>query len=1290
MNERIAPVIPQNEAKGHSGLVVSCPDHALPFGIIFEEYAARRRKDLEENVKQVFSCVLLAEAFPGLQDWMIERHDKYCKQLAGGPNPEALPDIKAELQRIFNAGKPDNISPKKLTTLKISLEGGDADYRADVQQKKEPDDWRHPNDQFVTFADQVCGYLLPNPLEKLTAWLVGRDAKYCELEAKKKDPTTLPSTIDHLERDCFELDRPLKRLLHKMNGSAVCLSGGGIRSASFSLGVLEGLARFSLGELPKLRQILDKPDSGKEGLLHKMDYLSTVSGGGYIGCWLTAWVYRRWAAATQPLRDELAKTTVALTLAQANLASVSKKAGLPSQTQAASGVAATSFGTTIQATPQSDPLQAAQNQLTKAQSAHAAAQLALDQDRGPCWRESYKQVVRALAGDSNFTSGDPESQAVRHLRQYTSYLAPAMGLSLDSWDLAAIVSRNMLINWVMLAPLLLALVALPQISYYVSHYLALYLRGWGAWITLLLVLGLFITAATFAGNKLPSHREAMDRGPDVRSVLVRFAGPVLLANWLVAELWYANRTAGSNGLSVVYICVFLMFLAGFSCTAWFLYRQNRDSMKTTSQWEGLKDRLLSTFFLMQGAALVSAFSTTLLLAMMGNIVLPKLARSQATKISFSAVTAFFLEVAHRGDLVHWVRSNAAQFEFPVDDKLYAILAFPLVGLVLMVSHSFFSGLLGIFEQEEDREWMSRAAGIQLAIIAAWIAAHALTLYATNALTAFKLGISGAVLGGIGSALGWSGSTSAGPHPVKVAQLGKIGSFLKQHDLLLPSLCAVALLLITLGAAGIEQEIANRINYLIYYHYEPGCCVGGLREAVAIARLGQGSHLLSHFIVFLCCLLFALLVNWAINVNLFSLHGMYRMRLMRAFLGASNMQQYPDLFTQFDPKDTPHEIDLARDGGVPLHVINTTLNLVGTTNLAWRQRKAAPFTFSPLHSGCWRLAYVPTQIYAGTDGVSVATAMAISGAAFNPNMGYHSSPLVTLLMTFFNVRLGWWLPNPVREGGARHALKSTKGADFLHKTGPTIALEPLILEALGKTDETYRWIELTDGGHFENLGIYEMVLRRCRSIVVVDAGADPDCQFEDLGNALRKIEIDLGIPIRFEQGIEMKKGAESGNRYCAVAKIDYGCVDDNSKLAPAEREDLPGKLIYIKAALTGNEPPDVKQYAATHPTFPHETTANQFFNESQFESYRHLGSYEIESIVTMRSAAKAAPTTATELGVESQLVERNRHPGSYEIETIITQRPAAAPAVPADATKIGADFERFAKAAEDYANDVSAS
>jgi hypothetical protein len=199
------------------------------------------------------------------------------------------------------------------------------------------------------------------------------------------------------------------------------------------------------------------------------------------------------------------------------------------------------------------------------------------------------------------------------------------------------------------------------------------------------------------------------------------------------------------------------------------------------------------------------------------------------------------------------------------------------------------------------------------------------------------------------------------------------------------------------------------------------------------------------------------------------------------------------------------------------------------------------------------------------------------------------------------------------------MRTSFPENFFSKSGPSFALIPLLDELLGKTDDTSRWIELTDGGHFENLGLYEMVLRRVKQIIVVDAGADPNCQFEDLGNAVRKIQIDLGVPIEFEGApgtieqadLKMVKGANLNNRYCAVARLRYHCVD--SVPAGMTVDEFDGYLVYIKASLRGQEPVDVIQYAKTHEQFPHESTADQFFNEPQFESYRKLGSFILKTI-----------------------------------------------------------------------------
>jgi hypothetical protein len=404
---------------------------------------------------------------------------------------------------------------------------------------------------------------------------------------------------------------------------------------------------------------------------------------------------------------------------------------------------------------------------------------------------------------------------------------------------------------------------------------------------------------------------------------------------------------------------------------------------------------------------------------------------------------------------------------------------------------------------------------------------------------------------------------------------------------------------------------------------------------------------------LISIVIALLANGFINVNTFSLHGMYRMRLTRAYLGASNFARHPDNFTNFDPHDNPYEAYVVRHDA-PLHIINTTLNLVATTNLAWQQRKGESFTFSPISVGCWRLGYLPTSFYGGSKGVTLGTAMSISGAAFNPNMGYNSSPLVTLLMTFFNARLGWWLPNPAwpvltskRLNTANLASADLPSAtelecllrkegwatSYLRSNGPVggffTPLRTLINEAFGRTDDKYKWIELTDGGHFENLGLYEMVMRRCRYIVLVDSDADGDFEFEDLGNALRKIEIDFGVPIRFPKypgGLPMKRGIDGSNVYYALGDIYYNCVDSNPESAcSSEQQGIHnGRILYIKPCLNGSEPQGIRAYAKTHSDFPHESTINQFFNEAQFESYRSLGSWEFASIVDEFSQDPDAP------------------------------------------------------------------
>jgi hypothetical protein len=204
---------------------------------------------------------------------------------------------------------------------------------------------------------------------------------------------------------------------------------------------------------------------------------------------------------------------------------------------------------------------------------------------------------------------------------------------------------------------------------------------------------------------------------------------------------------------------------------------------------------------------------------------------------------------------------------------------------------------------------------------------------------------------------------------------------------------------------------------------------------------------------------------------------------------------------------------------------------------------------------------------------------------------------------FNVRLGWWLGNP--------------GRKFFNREGPVWGITPALKELAGATRDSGRWIYLSDGGHFDNLGLYEMVRRMCRFIVVVDAGCDPHCKFEDLGNAVRKIYIDFGVSIDFGKlEIQARQNPPVAGTRFATATISY----------PGSTRT--GWLLYIKPSYyCTTEGVGVRGYAAAHPTFPHESTTDQWFSESQLEAYRALGAHIVEDICSGGSGVPPSQTPA---------------------------------------------------------------
>jgi hypothetical protein len=323
-----------------------------------------------------------------------------------------------------------------------------------------------------------------------------------------------------------------------------------------------------------------------------------------------------------------------------------------------------------------------------------------------------------------------------------------------------------------------------------------------------------------------------------------------------------------------------------------------------------------------------------------------------------------------------------------------------------------------------------------------------------------------------------------------------------------------------------------------------------------------------------------------------------MRLTREFLGASNRKHRPEVWTGFDETDDLSLAELwpPKDNERRLYpVINAALNMAATERLDWQERKAVSFVFTPHYCGSGatdNLGFRQTKHYAS--GMKLGWAMSVSGAAVSPNAGYSTMPGLALLMTLFNLRLGIWSGNP-----------GSAGRETWQQRGPRSGLRPLLSEALARTNDRSEYVYLSDGGHFDNLGLYEMLRRRCRFIVVSDATSDPTYVYADLGSVMRKAAIDFGIRITF-QHLDMGRPDKTVVRgaYSALAVIEYP-----EKKSGGRRQC--GYLLYLKPYCGGlDEPADVRAYRHANPAFPHDTTFDQFFGEAQFESYRALGSFTV--------------------------------------------------------------------------------
>ena len=924
--------------------------------------------------------------------------------------------------------------------------------------------------------------------------------------------------------------------VQKKEQAALCLSGGGIRSAAFSLGVIQVLAY--------------------RGLLTQFQYLSTVSGGGYIGGWLSRWIAE-------------------------------------------------------------DPQQNAAN------------------------------IENVLARKD-------EIHQVSSLRANSNFLTPKTGItSADTWTGILLWVRNVLLNWTVFIPALIFAVLAPNLYLALMTWFAplgqtrATLFGYDLAVVVLWIgsIGLIIATSQAARN-MPSHR----KGEDMSSTAItwQIVVPLLLWAGLVPLVLVAggykvkpDATFPMFGLPEQPILFWLLaFSFGAKIVGYVIAGTKIPRNFSLYLWNFV------TWVIVSAIATGALWLAIMIMDYLSTLLPPsdQLLMSGGAKLKSAAAIVFTLSIL---------------------GPLGATLAH------LLLSTLYVGFRYAGFQDDADREWLARLSAVSFfpALLWAVFALICLLLPLVFIANVWSLSptIDGLVkvLGAISGFVAVLGGKSASLK-LDISNAAPKSNLTKAYELAirLATLFFIAFLFMALaylermiaeklvstaehhGAlSGIAKFIIPRILvfltgfvpvYVLWYFLSrqtPALLLAVLLLFL-FSAFGYSGHPIAQWVLgsahsagkkvlmaqgFIAAGLFLIITvaSMKIDVNRFSMHGVYRNRLVRAFLGGARAGRKTDPFTDFDPADNYRVSELKaqkNDRRVLYPVINVTLNLVGGENLAWQERKASSFIISPFYCGSavlgnefagyaaannprkWTGAYIETKEYGGKEpdlnddktGISLGTAITISGAAMSPSMGYASAPATAFLLTLFNVRLGAWLANPAAKIGKAEV-----------KAGPTSALRPLLTEALGLVDAKSANVYLSDGGHFDNLGIYEMIRRRCRYILVVDADADEKFDFEDLARSVRFAGVDLDAKIEFES-VKMKsvhQATETSDTF-AFGKITY-----------AESPNDPSWLIYIKPTYYYEiAPVDVRSYGAANPAFPHETTLDQWFGEAQFESYRRLGEY----------------------------------------------------------------------------------
>lgn len=836
----------------------------------------------------------------------------------------------------------------------------------------------------------------------------------------------------------------------------VCFSGGGIRSATFNLGLTQGMSQ--------------------SGVLPHADYLSTVSGGGYVGTWLHA-VINRYCGG--------------------------------------------------------DP-----------------------------------RNVKVLLSRPELEPHDvPERDPVAFLRKYSSYLATDIGLfSADFWVICGIWIRNILLNQMILVPFLAGISLITFLAGVINRSIVrapLQMTieiGITALLLILLVVfaGLGVGGAALAGDQSPgSPRDRWDT------------------------------------LSIGVVCAALILLSGLGISL-------ASDYVTDARRVG---KLPGTLPWLWIAVIMGCFFTGLFMVFQWRGKFPDCYKKRNGK-SPGVFAIWYASLAgfSTGFLFLGAMKVVARLDELVPGNWNTVAWGPaVITVAILTGASLHIGLMGVDYDDNAREWLARLGALGALFVFAWTGLFAISVFGpwwVLQIAAF----SSKLLAGVSGT--WLITSLAGAMAGKSAKTGgksdpsPLGRFLDLLVKVAPSVFILGYLLVI--SAGVHRALAywwGSMSEMELLQKAPAW-----HECIAcVALLGIAGIIVAY-------------LPRRVDINEFSMHHFYKNRLVRCYLGAANARdRRPSPFTGFDPHDdTPLSSFLPQVGyNGPYPIYNTCLNLNRGSELAKRERKGSGFVFTPLYSGydaphskwdiemqsrnkVWKggrlqtYGYRPTEGFGYPCGFAAGTCMAISGAAASPNGGYHTSGPMAFLMTLFNVRLGWWV------GNTRLDLPSGL-------PGPRNALVTLLSELFAFTDARSNFLNLSDGGHFENLGLYELIRRKCAYIIAGDGEQDGNYAFESLGGAVRKCRTDFGAEITIDPRPIRLNATGLNGVHCVTGQIRYAGGET-------------GTLLYLKASITGDESTDVAQYKASHPDFPQQTTANQFFTESQFESYRKLGLHVWETAI----------------------------------------------------------------------------